>query len=90
VYVQGQLGASWGTSLAAPIWGGVITLVSRVSLLTDLSLTIIQINEARSAVGKGPVGFINPVLYQHPEVLNDIKNGSNPGCHSEGFHAVKG
>jgi tripeptidyl-peptidase-1 len=54
------------------------------------ALTCIQINEARIAVGKGPVGFINPVLYQHTEVFNDIKNGSNPGCHSEGFHAVDG
>jgi tripeptidyl-peptidase-1 len=55
-----------------------------------LPLTILEINEARYAIGKGPVGFINPVLYQHPEVFNDIKNGSNPGCHAEGFHAVRG
>jgi tripeptidyl-peptidase I len=54
------------------------------------SLTCIKINEARIAAGKGAVGFINPVLYQHPEVFNDITNGSNAGCLSEGFHAVKG
>jgi hypothetical protein len=53
-------------------------------------LTGAKVNEARIAAGKGPVGFINPVLYQHPEVFNDIKNGSNPGCRSEGFHAVDG
>ena len=41
-----------GTSCAAPIWGSVITLI----------------NEKRSEMGKGPVGFVNPVLYEHPEV----------------------
>lgn len=36
------------------------------------------------------MGFINPVLYSHPEVLNDVVNGSNPGCGSAGFEAVEG
>jgi tripeptidyl-peptidase-1 len=36
------------------------------------------------------LGFINPVLYAHPEILNDITNGTNPGCGTEGFKAVKG
>ncbi|RHZ45550.1 uncharacterized protein CDV56_104514, partial [Aspergillus thermomutatus] len=48
------------------------------------------INEERLAVGKGPVGFVNPVLYAHPEVLNDVTNGTNVGCGSEGFSAIKG
>jgi tripeptidyl-peptidase-1 len=36
------------------------------------------------------VGFINPVLYANPGVLNDIKKGNNPGCGTDGFQAVKG
>ncbi|KAK6440381.1 hypothetical protein LTR95_003388 [Oleoguttula sp. CCFEE 5521] len=64
----------YGTSLASPLFASVITLI----------------NEERTAVGKGPVGFINPVLYAHPYVLNDIKNGSNPNCGSSGFSAVSG
>ncbi|KAL9093502.1 MAG: hypothetical protein Q9165_003897 [Trypethelium subeluteriae] len=64
----------YGTSLAAPIWGSIITLI----------------NEERTAVGKGPVGFLNPTLYANPGVFNDIKNGSNPGCGSQGFSAVEG
>jgi tripeptidyl-peptidase-1 len=73
-YVGGELGQWYGTSLAAPIWGSVITLI----------------NEERTAIGKGPVGFINPVLYENSWALNDIKNGSNPGCGSKGFAAVDG
>lgn len=38
----------------------------------------------------GPVGFINPVLYEHPEVFNDITSGHNPGCGTYGFEAVEG
>jgi tripeptidyl-peptidase-1 len=37
----------FGTSLASPIFGAVITLL----------------NEQRTLVGKGPIGFINPALY---------------------------
>ncbi|KAG9240127.1 Pro-kumamolisin, activation domain-containing protein [Calycina marina] len=64
----------YGTSLSAPIWGSIITLI----------------NEERTAVGKGPVGFINPALYANPMVFNDIVNGSNPGCNGPGFKAVSG
>ena len=63
-----------GTSLAAPVWAAVLTLV----------------NEERLALGKKPVGFVNPVLYAHPEVFNDITSGSNPGCGTEGFPAAEG
>jgi tripeptidyl-peptidase-1 len=30
-FIAGRLESSWGTSLAAPIWGGVITLVRNLS-----------------------------------------------------------
>ena len=68
------MGHWFGTSLSAPIWGSVITLI----------------NEERTVRGKGPVGFVNPVLYANSWALNDIKNGSNPGCGSKGFAAVSG
>ncbi|KAK3678498.1 hypothetical protein LTR78_001795 [Recurvomyces mirabilis] len=64
----------YGTSLAAPLWASVLTLI----------------NEERTAVGKGPVGFVNPVLYENPWTLKDITNGSNPNCGSSGFAAVSG
>lgn len=49
-----------------------------------------QINEERLSQGKGTVGFLNPVLYANPWALNDITNGTNLGCGTEGFHATKG
>jgi tripeptidyl-peptidase-1 len=64
----------YGTSLAAPIWGSIVTLI----------------NEERTLIGKGPVGFMNPTLYENTWTLNDIVNGSNPGCGSAGFEAVPG
>ena len=63
-----------GTSYSAPTWASIIAML----------------NAERAAVGKGPVGLIQPVLYQHPEVFNDIRNGSNPGCETDGFEAVEG
>lgn len=49
-----------------------------------------QLNEERFAIGKGPVGFVNPVLYAYPQVLNDITNGTNAGCGTYGFSAIQG
>lgn len=74
IYLGGEPATMYGTSASAPIFAAVIN----------------RIIEARLAVGKGPVGFINPVLYQNPQVLNDIVNGTNPGCGSKGFAAVEG
>lgn len=74
VFNQGAQTQSFGTSLAAPLWAAIITLI----------------NEERTAVGKGPVGFINPVLYENAAALHDITKGSNPGCFTDGFEAVEG
>jgi len=73
-YVQGKFTLEGGTSASSPIFASLVN----------------RIVEERLAIGKGPVGFINPVLYSNPGVLNDITNGSNPGCGSAGFSAVKG
>src|SRR3569833_142248 len=63
-----------GTSASAPIVAPLITLL----------------NEERLEAGKGPIGFLNPTLYAHPEMLNDITSGNNPGCGTDGFHTAPG
>lgn len=47
-YVNLTQGTFFGTSLSSPIFGSILTLI----------------NEERTAVGKGPVGFVNVVLYE--------------------------
>lgn len=74
LYLEGELVLEGGTSASSPIFASLIN----------------RVVEERIKVGKGPVGFINPVLYSNPQVLNDITNGTNPGCGTEGFKAVKG
>ncbi|KAF7195880.1 Tripeptidyl-peptidase sed1 [Pseudocercospora fuligena] len=74
LFVQGNLTQTYGTSLAAPIWSSLLAMI----------------NQQRQDSGKGPVGFVNAVLYEHIEIFHDIKNGSNPGCGTEGFPAVSG
>jgi tripeptidyl-peptidase-1 len=64
----------YGTSASSPVVGSIITLI----------------NDARFAVCKGPVGFLNTVLYANPDALNDITSGNNPGCGTQGFSAVSG
>lgn len=63
-----------GTSASAPIFASIVTLL----------------NEERLNVGKKPIGFLNPVLYAHPEMFHDVVNGSNPGCGTDGFPASEG
>ncbi|KAK8041507.1 subtilisin-like protein [Apiospora phragmitis] len=38
----------------------------------------------------GPVGFLNPALYAHPDVLNNVIRGANPGCGTAGFAVAPG
>lgn len=64
----------WLLFLGAPIFASIVT----------------RIIDERIAQGKGPVGFINPALYLNPGVLNDITEGSNPGCGTNGFSATPG
>ncbi|KAH6612278.1 peptidase S8/S53 domain-containing protein [Chaetomium sp. MPI-SDFR-AT-0129] len=76
-YVTGLAGgwqAFSGTSASAPTFAAMVALV----------------NAERLKVGKGSVGFVNPVLYEHPEVFQDVVEGTNPGCGTEGFRAVEG
>ncbi|OQD85399.1 hypothetical protein PENANT_c010G10600 [Penicillium antarcticum] len=73
-YAGGTKHHFYGASLSSPLFASVLSLI----------------NEERIHKGKGPVGFINPVLYAHPHVLNDITNGTNVGCGSDGFSAIKG
>jgi tripeptidyl-peptidase-1 len=63
-----------GTSASSPVFASILT----------------RINEERLKAGKSTIGFVNPTLYKHPEVLHDITVGSNPGCGSAGFTASKG
>ncbi|KAH6656282.1 peptidase S8/S53 domain-containing protein [Truncatella angustata] len=74
VFTEGVWARVGGTSLSAPVFASVLTLV----------------NEQRIAAGKSTVGFVHPILYAHPEVFNDVTEGSNPGCDSTGFLAAKG
>lgn len=60
--ISGHAELEGGTSASAPIFAAIIT----------------RINDERIAVGKKPVGFVNPVLYANPDVLHDITQGSNP------------
>eukprot|EP00285_Hemiselmis_virescens_P019851 CAMPEP_0173383984 /NCGR_PEP_ID=MMETSP1356-20130122/6555_1 /TAXON_ID=77927 ORGANISM="Hemiselmis virescens, Strain PCC157" /NCGR_SAMPLE_ID=MMETSP1356 /ASSEMBLY_ACC=CAM_ASM_000847 /LENGTH=348 /DNA_ID=CAMNT_0014339119 /DNA_START=116 /DNA_END=1162 /DNA_ORIENTATION=+ len=57
-----------GTSAACPVIGGMISLL----------------NDARSAAGKPPMGFLNPFLYANPQCFEDITGGKNA------YGAVKG
>ncbi|KAJ5441835.1 Peptidase S8/S53 subtilisin/kexin/sedolisin [Penicillium cf. griseofulvum] len=74
IYNRGMAVAIGGTSASAPVFAGILT----------------RINEERLAAGKSTVGFVNPVLYAHPEAFFDVTKGTNAGCNTDGFFAVKG
>ncbi|KAK6433611.1 hypothetical protein LTR95_010213 [Oleoguttula sp. CCFEE 5521] len=74
VAVDGQFALVYGTSASAPVFASILTLI----------------NEARLAIGKKSVGFINPTAYAHPEVWNDITQGGNQGCGTPGFSSATG
>ncbi|KAL2067873.1 hypothetical protein VTL71DRAFT_15971 [Oculimacula yallundae] len=74
VFSGNDFAQSGGTSASTPIFASLIN----------------RINEQRLNAGKSVLGFLNPALYANPGMLNDISNGTNPGCGTEGFRAVEG
>jgi tripeptidyl-peptidase-1 len=75
IALNGEFRRVHGTSASAPVVASMIAMV----------------NNERLLAGKGPVGFINPVLYAHPEVFEDVAHGENTGCQERhGFRAVEG
>ncbi|KAE9374533.1 aorsin [Stipitochalara longipes BDJ] len=73
-YLNGDFQKAAGTSASTPIFASLIN----------------RINELRLNAGKSAVGFINPAIYSHPEMFNDITNGTNPGCCTAGFSTAPG
>ncbi|KAH7908105.1 peptidase S8/S53 domain-containing protein [Hygrophoropsis aurantiaca] len=72
---------------------GVFQLVSGTSASSPVVAAMLtMINDARIAVGKSPVGFINPAIYSlnFTSAFHDITNGTNPGCGTKGFNATRG
>ena len=63
-----------GTSASSPTFAGIISML----------------NDARISVGKSPMGFLNPFIYENPDIFNDVTSGNNPGCHTDGFYAASG
>jgi len=64
--VGGQNAVIGGTSAVAPLWAGLVALL----------------NQKLTSVGKPPIGFCNPFLYNslshaHPAALHDIIQGNN-------------
>jgi subtilase family serine protease len=69
-----------GTSFAAPLWAGYLALV----------------NQQRTANGNGPLGFINPTLYQigagssYTSNFHDVTSGSNGYSATTGYDLATG
>ena len=82
VYIEGIWSLIDGTSAAAPVWAAIISLINQFEL-----------NE-----GRGPMGFINPLIYQayndNQNIFFDIVNGNNfcteKTCCQNGFYTSKG
>jgi len=74
-YMNGMESIVFGTSASAPIFAAIIN----------------RLNEERIIAGKGPIGFLNPILYKHPEMFNDVVEGYNLGCNGRAaFYATSG
>ena len=74
VFEDGNGLGVYGTSLSTPLYGTLFTMI----------------NQQRALIGKGPVGFVNPVLYANADAFTDITEGCGGGCGTEGFCAEPG
>ncbi|KAH8985669.1 peptidase S8/S53 domain-containing protein [Lactarius akahatsu] len=75
IFFNGSEQKEIGTSIAAPVVPGIISLLNDWLILT----------------GREPLGFLNPWLYRRGfRGLVDITESSNPGCGTDGFSVIVG
>lgn len=77
VALNGQFYKIGGTSMACPIFAGILN----------------RINEERLKAGKKVIGFANPAMYKNPSMFRDVTLGAHSGeglCNGKGFKAVQG
>jgi len=76
IAIDGKFELVFGTSASSPVVGSILTLI----------------NDARLAIGKKPIGFINPTIYsaKFAHAFNDITTGGNRGCGTSGFESAPG
>lgn len=74
VAVDGKFTSVFGTSASTPVIGAILTMVNDVRLLAN----------------QPPIGFVNPSLYAGQFLMNDITEGGNQGCGTDGFNATTG
>ncbi|KAI0676454.1 family S53 protease-like protein [Trametes maxima] len=80
VNFQIRVAGAWqsvsGTSASSPTFAAMVALV----------------NDRLLASERKPLGFLNPLLYRPnaTSVFNDITEGNNPGCGTDGFTALEG
>jgi hypothetical protein len=77
-YDAGAFALTYGTSASAPMVASLVALL----------------NDHRLRHGMPKLGFLNPLLYSQRAKagggFHDITEGSNPGCSTGGFRAMKG
>lgn len=65
-------------------WGGRASTVAGTSASTPVFAAMVAlVNDARLKAGKGPVGWLNPILYSDKmrAALFDVTNGQGSGCY---------
>jgi len=75
VVIGGEEGLIGGTSAATPTFAAFVALL----------------NDRRLKAGLPSLGFLNPLIYSTGiSGFNDITEGNNPGCGTQGFNATVG
>lgn len=75
VNIGGDVQPVSGTSASAPLFASIVALL----------------NDRLVAAGQSTMGFLNPMLYSNGlAALDDVTQGNNPGCGTDGFPAASG
>lgn len=82
--------SSLGLNLATVYLGKIYGVGGTSASAPTVAALINLLNEYRLEAGKGPIGFLNPAFYAHPEIFFDVTVGANPGCGTNGFSCAPG
>jgi len=82
--------AALGTNFPIVLSGGTYSVAGTSCSSPTFAALVTILNDVRLGLNKTTLGFLNPLIYAHPEAFNDITTGNNPGCGTNGFYASQG
>lgn len=91
IFLNGAPTLIGGTSASAPVFAAILNRINEERLAAGKkTVGFVNPTLVSQILSKPHARRLISSQYANPQAFNDITNGTNPGCNTNGFSAVKG